>query len=98
MGCSTFSEYTGTIHTLIDTVFMYCTAVLPEISVAKINESAPLDKVCLLGCGITTGFGAATITAKVSLHCCSLPLHALLFFTTACIVVLYHCMHCCSLC
>jgi len=38
MGCSTFSEYT----------------VLPEISIAKINEKAPLDKVCLLGCGITT--------------------------------------------
>lgn len=49
MGCSTFSQYT----------------VLPEISVAKINEEAPLDKACLLGCGITTGFGAATITAKV---------------------------------
>ncbi|KAL7750948.1 hypothetical protein RI367_003528 [Sorochytrium milnesiophthora] len=49
MGCSTFSEYT----------------VLPEISVAKINPAAPLDKVCLLGCGITTGYGAATKTAKV---------------------------------
>ena len=49
MGCSTFSEYT----------------VLPEISVAKINKSAPLDKVCLLGCGITTGVGAVLNTAKV---------------------------------
>lgn len=49
MGTSTFSEYT----------------VLPEISVAKVNESAPLDKVCLLGCGITTGFGAALNTMKV---------------------------------
>src|SRR5579863_7413254 len=49
MGCSTFSEYT----------------VLPEISLAKINPKAPLDKVCLLGCGITTGVGAVLNTAKV---------------------------------
>ncbi|HNG66779.1 MAG TPA: alcohol dehydrogenase catalytic domain-containing protein, partial [Thauera aminoaromatica] len=42
MGTSTFSEYT----------------VLPEISVAKIRKDAPLDKVCLLGCGVTTGIGA----------------------------------------
>ncbi|CBL44433.1 Zn-dependent alcohol dehydrogenases, class III [gamma proteobacterium HdN1] len=49
MGTSTFSEYT----------------VLPEISVAKINKAAPLDKVCLLGCGITTGIGAVLNTAKV---------------------------------
>jgi S-(hydroxymethyl)glutathione dehydrogenase/alcohol dehydrogenase len=49
MGCSTFSEYT----------------VLPEISVAKINKSAPLEEVCLLGCGVTTGMGAATNAAKV---------------------------------
>jgi len=42
MGTSTFSEYT----------------VLPEIAVAKVNARAPLDKVCLLGCGITTGIGA----------------------------------------
>jgi len=49
MGTSTFSEYT----------------VLPEISVAKINKQAPLDKVCLLGCGITTGIGAVRNTAKV---------------------------------
>jgi S-(hydroxymethyl)glutathione dehydrogenase/alcohol dehydrogenase len=49
MGTSTFSEYT----------------VLPEIAVAKINEKAPLDKVCLLGCGITTGIGAVINTAKV---------------------------------
>lgn len=49
MGTSTFSEYT----------------VLPEIAVAKINKSAPLDKVCLLGCGITTGLGAVLNTAKV---------------------------------
>jgi len=49
MGTSTFSEYT----------------VLPEISVAKIDPSAPLDKVCLLGCGITTGIGAVWNTAQV---------------------------------
>lgn len=49
MGTSTFSEYT----------------VVPEIAVAKINKSAPLDKVCLLGCGITTGIGAVLNTAKV---------------------------------
>ena len=49
MGTSTFSEYT----------------VLPEISLAKINPAAPLEKVCLLGCGITTGIGAVLNTAKV---------------------------------
>src|SRR5690625_2531534 len=49
MGTSTFSEYT----------------VLPEIAVAKISKEAPLDKVCLLGCGITTGIGAVLNTAKV---------------------------------
>jgi S-(hydroxymethyl)glutathione dehydrogenase/alcohol dehydrogenase len=49
MGTSTFSEYT----------------VVPEIALAKINPSAPLEKVCLLGCGITTGIGAVLNTAKV---------------------------------
>lgn len=49
MGCSTFAEYT----------------VVPEIALAKINPAAPLDKVCLLGCGITTGIGAVLNTAKV---------------------------------
>ena len=49
MGTSTFSEYT----------------VLPEISVAKISKDAPLEKVCLLGCGVTTGIGAVMNTAKV---------------------------------
>ena len=49
MGTSTFSEYT----------------VLPEIAVAKISRDAPLEKVCLLGCGITTGIGAVLHTAKV---------------------------------
>jgi S-(hydroxymethyl)glutathione dehydrogenase/alcohol dehydrogenase len=49
MGCSTFSEYT----------------VLPEISLAKVNPAAPLEEVCLLGCGVTTGMGAVMNTAKV---------------------------------
>ncbi|WP_226704010.1 S-(hydroxymethyl)glutathione dehydrogenase/class III alcohol dehydrogenase [Microbulbifer elongatus] len=49
MGTSTFSEYT----------------VLPEISVAKVNKNAPLEEVCLLGCGVTTGMGAVANTAKV---------------------------------
>ena len=49
MGCSTFSEYT----------------VLPEISLAKVNKDAPLEEVCLLGCGVTTGMGAVINTAKV---------------------------------
>ncbi|MCQ3828696.1 S-(hydroxymethyl)glutathione dehydrogenase/class III alcohol dehydrogenase [Microbulbifer elongatus] len=49
MGCSTFSEYT----------------VLPEISLAKVNKRAPLEEVCLLGCGVTTGMGAVMNTAKV---------------------------------
>ncbi|GGA02054.1 S-(hydroxymethyl)glutathione dehydrogenase/class III alcohol dehydrogenase [Dyella caseinilytica] len=49
MGTSTFSEYT----------------VVPEISLAKIDPQAPLEKVCLLGCGVTTGIGAVHNTAKV---------------------------------
>jgi S-(hydroxymethyl)glutathione dehydrogenase/alcohol dehydrogenase len=49
MGCSTFSEYT----------------VLPEISLAKVSKEAPLEEVCLLGCGVTTGIGAIMNTAKV---------------------------------
>ena len=49
MGCSTFSEYT----------------VLPEIALAKVNKAAPLEVVCLLGCGVTTGMGAVMNTAKV---------------------------------
>nr|XP_029515120.1 alcohol dehydrogenase class-3-like [Oncorhynchus nerka] len=49
MGTSTFSEYT----------------VVSDILVAKVDEKAPLDKVCLLGCGISTGYGAALNTAKV---------------------------------
>lgn len=49
MGTSTFSEYT----------------VLPEIAIAKVNKEAPLEKICLLGCGVTTGIGAVLNTAKV---------------------------------
>jgi len=51
MGCSTFSNYT----------------VLPEIAVAKIRKDAPFDKVCYIGCGITTGIGAVVFDAKVEL-------------------------------
>ncbi|KYO51146.1 S-(hydroxymethyl)glutathione dehydrogenase/class III alcohol dehydrogenase [Tistrella mobilis] len=49
MGCSTFSNFT----------------VMPEIAVAKIREDAPFDKVCYIGCGVTTGIGAVLYTAKV---------------------------------
>jgi S-(hydroxymethyl)glutathione dehydrogenase/alcohol dehydrogenase len=49
MGCSTFSNYT----------------VLPEIAVARIREDAPFEKVCYIGCGVTTGIGAVINTAKV---------------------------------
>jgi S-(hydroxymethyl)glutathione dehydrogenase/alcohol dehydrogenase len=49
MGCSTFSNYT----------------VLPEVALAKIRKDAPMDKVCYIGCGVTTGIGAVINTAKV---------------------------------
>ena len=49
MGTSTFSNYT----------------VLPEIAVAKVREDAPFDKICYIGCGVTTGVGAVINTAKV---------------------------------
>jgi len=49
MGCSTFANFT----------------VLPEIAVARIREDAPFDKVCYIGCGVTTGIGAVINTAKV---------------------------------
>ncbi|HLL52872.1 MAG TPA: S-(hydroxymethyl)glutathione dehydrogenase/class III alcohol dehydrogenase [Myxococcaceae bacterium] len=49
MGCSTFSQFT----------------VLPEIALAKIREDAPFEKVCYIGCGVTTGIGAVIWTAKV---------------------------------
>jgi S-(hydroxymethyl)glutathione dehydrogenase/alcohol dehydrogenase len=50
MGCSTFSNFT----------------VLPEIAVARIREDAPFEKVCYIGCGVTTGIGAVINTAKVA--------------------------------
>ena len=49
MGCSTFSNHT----------------VLPEIAVAKVRKDAPFDKICYIGCGVTTGIGAVINTAKV---------------------------------
>lgn len=51
MGCSTFSNFT----------------VLPEIAVAKVREDAPFDKICYIGCGVTTGIGAVINTAKVEI-------------------------------
>jgi S-(hydroxymethyl)glutathione dehydrogenase / alcohol dehydrogenase len=50
MGCSTFSNYT----------------VLPEIALAKVREDAPFEKICYIGCGVTTGIGAVINTAKVT--------------------------------
>ncbi|WP_284179696.1 S-(hydroxymethyl)glutathione dehydrogenase/class III alcohol dehydrogenase [Rhabdaerophilum sp. SD176] len=49
MGCSTFSNFT----------------ILPEIALAKVREDAPFDKICYIGCGVTTGIGAVIYTAKV---------------------------------
>ena len=49
MGCSTFSNFT----------------VLPEIALAKVREDAPFEKICYIGCGVTTGVGAVAFTAKV---------------------------------
>jgi len=49
MGCSTFSNFT----------------VLPEIAIAKVREDAPFEKICYIGCGVTTGIGAVVYTAKV---------------------------------
>jgi S-(hydroxymethyl)glutathione dehydrogenase/alcohol dehydrogenase len=50
MGCSTFANFT----------------VLPEIALAKVREDAPFDKICYIGCGVTTGVGAVVYTAKVA--------------------------------
>jgi S-(hydroxymethyl)glutathione dehydrogenase/alcohol dehydrogenase len=58
MGVSTFSQYT----------------VVADVSVVAINEKAPLDKVCLLGCGITTGWGAVTKQPGVSTSCQAIQL------------------------
>ena len=49
MGCSTFSNY----------------SVMPEIALAKVREDAPFDKICYIGCGVTTGIGAVAFTMKV---------------------------------
>ena len=49
MGCSTFANHT----------------VLPEIALAKVRKDAPFDKICYIGCGVTTGVGAVLFTAKV---------------------------------
>ncbi len=51
MGCSTFSNHT----------------VMPEIALAKVREDAPFDKICYIGCGVTTGIGAVINTAKVEI-------------------------------
>ena len=51
MGCSTFSNYT----------------VMPEIAVAKVRSDAPFDKICYIGCGVTTGIGAVIFDAKVEI-------------------------------
>ena len=53
MGCSTFSNYT----------------VLPEVSLAKVREDAPFEKICYIGCGVTTGVGAVLFTAKAEYGC-----------------------------
>ncbi len=53
MGCSTFSNYT----------------VLPEISLAKVRRDAPFEKICYVGCGVTTGVGAVIFTAKAEPDC-----------------------------
>ncbi|WP_137702574.1 S-(hydroxymethyl)glutathione dehydrogenase/class III alcohol dehydrogenase [Marimonas lutisalis] len=53
MGCSTFSNHT----------------VLPEIALAKVRKDAPFDKICYIGCGVTTGIGAVINTAKAEIGC-----------------------------
>jgi S-(hydroxymethyl)glutathione dehydrogenase/alcohol dehydrogenase len=64
-GTSRFSKNSKTIYHYMGTSTFSEHSVLPEIAVAKISKEAPLDKVCLLGCGITTGIGAVLNTAKV---------------------------------
>ena len=59
MGTSTFANYT----------------VVPEIALAKIREDAPFDKVCYIGCGVTTGIGAVVNTANWVSTSLSYPLH-----------------------
>ncbi len=64
-GTSRLSQNGRTIHHYMGTSTFAEYAVVPEIALAKINKNAPLEKVCLLGCGITTGVGAVLNTAKV---------------------------------
>ena len=64
-GTSRFSKGDETIHHFMGTSTFATHTVLPEIAVAKVREDAPFDKVCLLGCGVTTGIGAVLNTAKV---------------------------------
>jgi len=64
-GTSRFSLGRETIHHYMGTSTFANFTVLPEIAVAKIREDAPFDKVCYIGCGVTTGIGAVINTAKV---------------------------------
>ncbi|OAB56380.1 S-(hydroxymethyl)glutathione dehydrogenase [Phormidium willei BDU 130791] len=64
-GTSRFSLNGKKIHHYMGTSTFANVTVLPEIAVAKIRDDAPLDKVCLIGCGVTTGLGAVINTAKV---------------------------------
>jgi S-(hydroxymethyl)glutathione dehydrogenase/alcohol dehydrogenase len=64
-GSSRFSRAGAMIHHYMGTSTFANFTVLPEIAVAKIREDAPFDKVCYIGCGVTTGIGAVINTAKV---------------------------------
>jgi S-(hydroxymethyl)glutathione dehydrogenase/alcohol dehydrogenase len=64
-GTSRFSINSDIIHHYMGTSTFANYTVLPEIAVAKIREDAPFDKVCYIGCGVTTGIGAVIYTAKV---------------------------------
>ncbi len=64
-GSSRFSKDGKTIYHYMGTSTFAEMTVIPEISLAKVNPKAPLDKVCLLGCGVTTGIGAVLNTAKL---------------------------------
>src|SRR5229473_968153 len=64
-GTSRFSRGRGKIHHYMGTSTFSNFTVLPEIAVAKIREDAPFDKVCYIGCGVTTGIGAVINTARV---------------------------------
>ncbi|MGL6281083.1 MAG: zinc-binding dehydrogenase, partial [Microcoleaceae cyanobacterium] len=64
-GTSRFSQTGKMLHHYMGTSTFANYTVLPEISLAKIRKDAPFDKVCLIGCGVTTGIGAVINTAKV---------------------------------